>query len=229
MATSALQDLSHFAKGASSWDTRSRTIVELNQHVAAGVQERMTLGPNTSLSDFGCGTGLLAESLAEKVGYIVGVDATAEMIAEFQKKIDTSANLKGKAVAKHLFLERADQLDRKFDLVCSTETFHHLPDPKGIMKILLETLKPGGRIFIAEFEEGPKSARFHPRFVVHNNVFFHGFPRGKLAGWLKEVGFVDVKEEPLYNLTKEVEGDDGPEPKQTLTFEVFLAQGTRPN
>jgi len=40
--------------------------------LAAAVDQRMKLGPDTSLLDFGCGTGLLAESLAEKVGHILG-------------------------------------------------------------------------------------------------------------------------------------------------------------
>jgi len=65
--------------------------------------------------------------LIDAHGDSVGVDATSEMIAQFQQKIDTRPNLKGKAVARQLFLERADQLDRKFDLVCSTygQYFNH--------------------------------------------------------------------------------------------------------
>jgi len=45
-----------------------------------------------------------------------------------------------------------------------------LPDPKAIMRILFDTLKPNGKIFIAEFEYGPKSERFHPRAICANNV-----------------------------------------------------------
>ncbi|KAG0282819.1 hypothetical protein BGZ97_008817, partial [Linnemannia gamsii] len=48
---------------------------------------------NSTVLDFGCGTGLAAFHVAEKVQHLVGVDASSGMLAFLNKKLDTLPEL----------------------------------------------------------------------------------------------------------------------------------------
>jgi trans-aconitate methyltransferase len=113
----------------------------------AGFLESLQTVPTSRILDVGCGTGELAERLAELApdGRVVGIDASGSMIRE--------AKLRHPGVT---FVECAAQdLTRElgcFDLAVSTAVLHWVPesDHDLVLRRVREVLVPGG-VFRAEF------------------------------------------------------------------------------
>ena len=113
----------------------------------AGFLESLRVLPTSRILDVGCGTGELAERLAELApeGRVVGIDASGSMIRE--------ARLRHPGVT---FIECAAQdLTReleRFDIAVSTAVLHWIPerDHDLVLRRVREALVAGG-VFRAEF------------------------------------------------------------------------------
>lgn len=97
--------------------------------------------------DFGCGTGLLAEKLAEKFGQVVAIDSSSKMIEILNSKIRQSgvANI----VASDLTVDSTiikdhPLLANKFDLIVASSVCSFLPDYKSTLCDLSMLLRPNG-------------------------------------------------------------------------------------
>lgn len=95
-----------------------------------------------NILDIGCGTGDLANKIAESDATILGTDASAEMIQAARQKYPLLKfeQLDGTALP----------FDQQFDAVFSNATFHWIENQKGLIKGIFKSLKPGGRL-VAEF------------------------------------------------------------------------------
>lgn len=94
--------------------------------------------------DVGCGTGHLAITLAEHFDEVVGIDLSGPML-EIAKRERAAANI--------TYLQGdIDSLEPEgtFDMICSSTTFHHLPDPGGTAQRLAQKLEPEGVIAIVD-------------------------------------------------------------------------------
>lgn len=102
------------------------------------------LAPKTgeSILDVGCGTGDLASKIQEAGAIVLGIDASAEMVALAKKEYPTI----------QFEQKDASQLDynREFDAVFSNATFHWIENQRGLLKGIYKGLKHGGRL-VAEF------------------------------------------------------------------------------
>jgi ubiquinone/menaquinone biosynthesis C-methylase UbiE len=110
------------------------------------------------LLDFGCGIGVAAARLAERVpeAEVVGVDPSAESIRAAEKQGAPRTRFVVSTETRLPFP------DASFDLVYSNGTFHHIPhaDHPAILRELHRVVRPGGDIFI--FENNP----FNPATVA---------------------------------------------------------------
>lgn len=110
-------------------------ITELSQPVI----ELLAPKAGEKILDVGCGTGILARTLAEKGCDVTGVDSSPEMT-------EAAAKLGIKTItadAQHL------HLDEKFDAVISTASLNWIRDQYSVVRSVWRSLKPGGR-FAAE-------------------------------------------------------------------------------
>jgi demethylmenaquinone methyltransferase/2-methoxy-6-polyprenyl-1,4-benzoquinol methylase/phosphoethanolamine N-methyltransferase len=123
------------------------------------IVDEASLEPGESVLDCGCGTGTLAIIAKRRVGTtgrVCGIDISKDQIDVARKKI--------KQQDLHIeFCEGSiDELpfpDQSFNAIFSTLMLHHVPREVkiGAFREMRRTLKPGGRIVIADFGS-PKHA-----------------------------------------------------------------------
>jgi ubiquinone/menaquinone biosynthesis C-methylase UbiE len=100
--------------------------------------------------DVGCGTGLLLEAAARRWGEarLTGVDVSAAMIAEAQRKHDGNTRFSFKVGdASVLPLEPAS-----FDVALSTMSFHHWRDQAAGICEIARVLRAGGLFVLADVD-----------------------------------------------------------------------------
>jgi len=114
---------------------------------AKGLLELLAPQAGESILDLGCGTGHLTAEIAATGARVVGIDRSAEMIAE----------AKAKYPAIEFRVVDATQLsfDRQFDAVFSNAAIHWILDAEKVAAGIARALKPGapkhGGRFVAEF------------------------------------------------------------------------------
>jgi len=101
--------------------------------------------------DFGCGTGLMTETLQPQVGQVICIDASPLMIEKVLAKIKDNKweNVKGyTAILSELedqteeVQSAMEELKGSVDLVLATSVLSFIPDLDGTMKVLADLLKP---------------------------------------------------------------------------------------
>lgn len=95
--------------------------------------------------DLGCGTGDLAQAIAERGATVVGLDYSPEMIAAAQRKYPGIAFRVANAEA--FGLEDGEQ---PYDAVFSNAALHWMKQPERVIVSVGQVLRPAGR-FVAEF------------------------------------------------------------------------------
>ena len=90
--------------------------------------------------DLGCGEGELASRLSQRSVSVVGVDASAEMVAATRARGIEAHVMDGQELAFH----------RQFDAVFSNAALHWMTDPEAVLRGVNNALVPGGR-FVGEF------------------------------------------------------------------------------
>ncbi len=130
-------------------------IAGLQQAMAAEVLSLLDLKGTERVLDLGCGNGNITAEIAARVpeGNVVGIDASAEMIAfaSTQFPPDTRPNLRFQtADIRHL------PLREEFDLIVSFNALHWIPDQATALRSIRSALKPSGR---AQLRLVPKGKR----------------------------------------------------------------------
>ena len=128
-----------------------------------GVGNPFSLGPinpGETVLDIGCGAGvdtLVAARLVGPTGRVVGIDATAEMIARAQ------ANLALTGLANVSFAVASAKAlpfpDGEFEVALSNGVFNLLIDKEQALSEAYRVLKPGSRLILADMvlvQELPK-------------------------------------------------------------------------
>ena len=166
--------------------------------------DQALLRAGESVLDVGCGTGAVTIPAKMKVGSkgsVAGIDPALEMIAVARQK----AKQAGLDIDFRVgVIESLPFSDATFDAVTSSLMMHHLTDrlrATGLAEIW-RTLKPGGRILIADMRRPTGSAfsRFFTSVVLHHGHVVE-FGLQDLSALLKEAGFVEVEQLDTHFLT----------------------------
>lgn len=96
--------------------------------------------PGERILDLGCGDGALTIRLLERGCEVIGIDASADMVAAARERGINA--LVGDA--------HALEYDGEFDAIFSNAALHWMDEPQQVIHSVRRALKPGGR-FVGEF------------------------------------------------------------------------------
>lgn len=123
-----------------SWDPQAyarngRFVADLAEDVVALLAPQ----PGEQVLDLGCGDGVLTARLQAHGATVVGVDASADMVAAARERGVDARVMDGQDLA----------FEAAFDAVFSNAALHWLPQGQRVIDGVRRALKPGGR-FVAE-------------------------------------------------------------------------------
>lgn len=131
------------------------------------------------LLDFGCGAGgflMMAKDYASKVAGVEKQDALRALFNE--KNLDIFDNL--------------DEIHDKFDVITMFHVLEHLPDPKSVIKELLNKLKDDGKLIIEVPNEDDALLSLYAckKFAdfTHWSCHLYSFNRKTLKKLLEDTG-----------------------------------------
>lgn len=163
--------------------------------------------PGERILDLGCGTGDLAQKIAECGATVIGLDSSSDMIAAARAKYPAIEFMLGDATNFYF--------DDAFDAVFSNATLHWVKPPEDAVRCISNALKPSGR-FVAEFGGAGNvsaiAAALHDAHVtmagapLQHNWYFPSI--GEYAPILEALG-LDVQAAWLFDRPTPLEGEDG--------------------
>jgi ubiquinone/menaquinone biosynthesis C-methylase UbiE len=163
------------------------------------------IGPSDRVLDLGCGTGIVARLLRDRLGAgtrLTGVDASAEMIAQ------------ARTLAPEIDWREANAMklpfaSASFELVVSQQMLQFVPDPAAALREIHRLLVPGGRLVAATW----RPRRELPLFDVLGQIaerhlgaanekrFLLG-EEATLRGLFEDAGFADVRIEVVTRMDR---------------------------
>ncbi len=130
------------------------------------VLELLDIKPGERILDLGCGTGHLTNEIKNNGAEVIGIDASADMIA---KAIKTYPGIDFRVA------DAADfHFDEPFDAVFSNAVLHWVQKADEAIKCVYDSLKSGGR-FVAEM--GGKGNNAHILATAQQVLEKHGYPQ----------------------------------------------------
>lgn len=201
--------MSSFDEKAATWDDDPAK-VERARAVAESIRAAVPLSPSTRLLEYGAGTALVSQALADHVGAITVADPSEGMRTVMKAKV-SDGRLPETTRIWDLDLGRDDVPEERFDLVATVMTLHHIADLGPVLAAFAEILVDGGHLCVVDLvaEDGS----FHSDGDFHGH---HGFDTDELGDRLRAAGFTDVRVAEVYEVVK----DSG-------RYPLFLATGTK--
>lgn len=203
--------ISHFDNAARTWD-ENPIHLDRSQAIAAKMVEQLPLRGNMKALEYGAGTGILSFLLSEKLGGIVMMDSSAEMVKVMEEKVlHRNAN----NLLPRFFNLETETSSESFNLIFNQMVLHHIADVKSIFKAFYNMLLPGGFLAIADLyaEDGT----FHEYgFDGHK-----GFDPDQLKELLLEVGFKNIDFGECYTVRRKLDGN------AIKSFPIFLITASK--
>lgn len=201
--------VNRFDTAAAEWDQKQRR-VDLAAAIAAGIAA-LPLHQEMEALEYGCGTGLVGLALAPRLGSLIAADSSPGMLATLSDKIAAQ----GITNVRPLLLDlHSKDCPQQFDLIFSAMTLHHINEVELILGKIVEGLKPGGILALADLDsEDGSFHRDNPTGVMH-----HGFDRAQLTAALRRLGLKSITVDTVHTIMKtDGQGEKQPYPVFLLT------------
>lgn len=161
------------------------------------ITQGITWRGNERVLDIGCGLGNQTLLLAQKCGYITGIEINSEFITTarwFAEQVGNKVNVD----FEHRRLEEIHFPSDSFDFIFSICVLEHIPDHESIIQEVKRILKPGGRLLLSV----DSLAAINSQRLVDIHKKKHSVQKyyniEELKNLLKEMGFADVDVYPIF-------------------------------
>jgi 2-polyprenyl-3-methyl-5-hydroxy-6-metoxy-1,4-benzoquinol methylase len=159
--------------------------------------------------DYGCGSGVLLQALAEAGHAATGADVSEGMLAEARRQLAGLVDENRVRLVPVNADGEGDYRDRTYDGVISLGVLEYCPQPARLLERLASVVKPGGFLMLS-FPNRNSGLRWVERYVARHPGIFRRlgwFPHvtgpdsylnhqtgqctvAELTGWLAAQGFV---------------------------------------
>ncbi len=206
--------MSRFDDLAAQWDTNP-VRAALGSGVAEAMRATVPFAADWRIMDFGAGTGLVTLRLLDDVATVEAVDSSTGMLDVLDSKL-AEASI-DRVTTHRIDLTAAAWDGEPLEAVVSSMTLHHIADVPALLARLVEALRPGGWLALADLDS--EDGSFHGPDV--QDVHHLGFARETMAGWLTAAGCEQVSVSDAHRVTRpDVNGIP-------RTYGVFLAVGRK--
>jgi ubiquinone/menaquinone biosynthesis C-methylase UbiE len=162
-------------------------------------------GPDDTVLDVACGGGLVVCAFAQVARRAEGIDITPAMLDRAralaaEKGLINATFRQGEAVP-------LPYPDGSFSIVTSRFTFHHFPDPLGVLREMRRVCAPGGRIAVVDTDASAdpvKAAAFNQMEILRDPSHVRAMPGAELVGLFTSAGLPQPRRSS-YELRDELE------------------------
>lgn len=106
-----------------------------------------------SILEVGCGAGILTEALGRLKANITALDPSEALLSTARDHLNNNnININVEYVCDSIENHSQSNL-QKYDAVVASEVLEHVIDQKSFLKSCVESLKPGGSLFITTFNK----------------------------------------------------------------------------
>jgi ubiquinone/menaquinone biosynthesis C-methylase UbiE len=205
-ATGSAHTVQDFDARAATWDDDPAKVARARA-IADAIEREAPLAASMEALEYGAGTGLLGFMLRHRFADLTLADVSEGMLEVASRKVAASGDPHVRAVNLDLM---SDPLpERRYDVVFSAMTLHHIPDTRGILRRFRDVLRNPGFLCIADLDA--EDGSFHGAgFDGHL-----GFDRAELAAEARTAGFASVRFVTAYEMTKDAAG-------VPRTYPIFL-------
>jgi ubiquinone/menaquinone biosynthesis C-methylase UbiE len=162
------------------------------------IERARPIGPSDRILDLGCGTGIVARLLRERLGgagRITGVDASPDMLAVARVHAPELDWREGNAMALPF-------ADASFELVVCQQMLQFVPDRAAAAREIRRVLAPGGRLIAATWRARHEQPLFETLGVIAERHLGPAVDKrfalgddAELAALLAGAGLTDVRVE----------------------------------
>ncbi|MCP4758834.1 MAG: methyltransferase domain-containing protein [Planctomycetes bacterium] len=165
-----------FGALGSEWtDVRSRLF---GQSIAISWMPAL-LHPKSMVADLGCGTGLIAATIAPWVARVEAVDREPAMLQAARRRLENAPNVR----FHEADLTALPLNPGSIDLAILSLVLHHLPDPAEAIRSAAAILATNGRILILDMAQHERSEYRDTMGHLHL-----GFPEQDIVNWCEQAG-----------------------------------------
>ena len=180
-----------FNRVAPEWEDIRRGYYD--ESVKNKLADMKLLQSGMAVMDLGAGDGYLSRAVAKYVKKVVAVDISGEMLRELVKKADAEGISNIETLESNGCDVPVD--NSSIDLVCANMYLHHIENPEEAIKEIKRILKPGGKVFLADFKEHSNKELKEKMHDV-----WQGFAIDEIREWFNKCGFKEIKLESLPNI-----------------------------
>ncbi len=202
----------HFDERAATWDDDPARTARAAE-IADQIMDRVRPAATADVLDFGSGTGLLGFRFLPHVASVTFADTSEGMLRQVEAKLADGSHRKGQAF---LLDPESLALPRRYDLIVSLMTLHHVADPMAAVRLLADHVAPGGWLAVCDLDTEDGTFHDDPDMDVH-----HGFDRDRLVELVEGLGFREAQTSTAFVMRQE-------RPEGERAYPLFLLTARKP-
>jgi SAM-dependent methyltransferase/DNA-binding transcriptional ArsR family regulator len=170
-----------FAGQAGQWELLRTQLFGARTELVAALA---LLDASSTVGDLGCGTGVFTAALAPFVTSVIGVDASAEMLASARTRLTGQPNV----TFAQGSLESLPLDSESLDLSTLMLVLHHVAEPALALREVQRVLRPGGKLLLVDMRP-----HAHEEYRHDMGHAWLGFAEPQLLAWTAAAGLVDTR------------------------------------